>query len=164
VVIYPQKDLLVLASIRCSVNPRAMVWLGESGKLNKFNGLIETQTCDLPDCSIGPQPYTQLCIYNYIILCLPTRPKHFKKSGWVIVLWLTQKWNPIFIPSIFIPCISHERSRKIMLGSRSAVIYGWKVGGRGGRECYGFTVTPIVNTFGNNLPFPFYSSLQMKEQ
>jgi hypothetical protein len=35
-----------------------MLQLERLGKLNKFSGLTRTQTCDLPACSIVPQPST----------------------------------------------------------------------------------------------------------
>jgi hypothetical protein len=38
--LYPQKDLLVLVSVRGSANSRVMVWLEGLGKLKKLNDLI----------------------------------------------------------------------------------------------------------------------------
>jgi hypothetical protein len=40
--LYPQKDLLLLLTVRGRVNPRAMVQISELGKVKKFNNLIGT--------------------------------------------------------------------------------------------------------------------------
>jgi hypothetical protein len=52
----PQKYLMVLMSAKDRVNSRVIVRLEVLGKLKKFSYLIGTQTCNLPACSIEPQP------------------------------------------------------------------------------------------------------------
>jgi hypothetical protein len=55
----PQKHFFFLFLVLISViDPRAqgLVWLEGLGKLKKFNDLIRTRICDIPACSIVPQP------------------------------------------------------------------------------------------------------------
>jgi hypothetical protein len=53
----PPGRFLVLISDRVWVDPRAIVQLERLGKLKKSTS-SETRTCDLPACSIVPQPIT----------------------------------------------------------------------------------------------------------
>jgi hypothetical protein len=54
----PPGKFLVLISIRCSVDPRAILRLEGLGQLKKSNDPIGDGTRDLQACSIVPQPTT----------------------------------------------------------------------------------------------------------
>jgi hypothetical protein len=52
----PPGIILVLISVRGCVDLRAIVQLEGLGKLKKSSDLIGAPTCNLPACSIVPQP------------------------------------------------------------------------------------------------------------
>jgi hypothetical protein len=54
----PRKIPLLLISVRGRVDARAIVRLEGLGKLKKSNNVLGNRTCDLPACSIVPQPTT----------------------------------------------------------------------------------------------------------
>jgi hypothetical protein len=56
--LYPQKYILVLISVRSGVNLSAMMRLEGLGKLKIFKDLIGNRTHDLLAYSIMPQPTT----------------------------------------------------------------------------------------------------------
>jgi hypothetical protein len=97
--LYPQKDLLVLISVRGCVNPRAIVQLEGLGKFKKCNDLIGIQISNVPACSITPQPFTLLCasyinisVFNFIeCACLMRLQTSF------------YYYKPTFEPAVTIP-------------------------------------------------------------
>jgi hypothetical protein len=89
----PQKNDLVLISVRCSVNSMAIVRLEGLGTLKKkSNDPIGTQTCNLSVYSILPQPTTlPLTPYAYIYEFTGTTNRH---SACILI----SIWGMILIP------------------------------------------------------------------
>jgi hypothetical protein len=56
----PPGRFLVLISVRGCVDPTAIVRLEVLGQFEKNNDLVGNRPCDLPPCSILPQPTTLL--------------------------------------------------------------------------------------------------------
>jgi hypothetical protein len=92
--IYAPGRFLVLISVRGWIDPRITMGLKGLGKLKKFNYLIGTPTCDLPACSIVPQPTT-----------LPRAP--------VLFLWFLENvWICYFVNTY--TSLTHSWSRALL--------------------------------------------------
>jgi hypothetical protein len=64
--LYPPGRFLVLISVR-SCRPQGHSVAGSTMSIEKSNYLIVNQTCNLPACSVVPQPTTLLCAPSYLL-------------------------------------------------------------------------------------------------